>query len=836
MRPYAAIRGHTRTCPRRALLLRNLTSPRPHLFVAVLLLALASVVGVAPLRPAPVDARTLPVPGNRLTLPTGAHVLGALPATRPLRLVVGLAPRHADLLAAFLALRGSSPTAHTAHTRRALTPAQFADLFSPTVAAQATVTSYLRSYRLRIVRTYPDRLLIDVTGEAQQLAAAFNVALVRYRDRHGLVHYANATAPRLPAAVAPLVSTIVGLRDDAAPRHLPRPRLASRFPRVLPRVPTVPPSGMLTPAQLQMAYDITPVYNQVFAASGGVSLTAPITGAGQTVALYELSPFNPADIAAYDAAFGITSAAPISIAVDGGATNPFGGAGTAEAAMDVELIQAIAPGAQILVYNGPASPSSTDNTGADDTYARIVNDNRAAVLSTSWGQCEPDQQADNPPDLTLLHTLFAQAIAEGMTVVAASGDGGANDCTDGRPNPSVDYPASDPYVIGVGGTNLSSDDAGHVITETGWANSGGGPSAVWPRPAWQTGRGVPPGPMREVPDLALNAGQRYAVWVQGGWSGVGGTSAGPPVWAAILALANQSRYVAAAAQGAPAALPCAMAPGFGDVHAALYQLGATLGPSPAFRDITSGPGSAAATPGPGWDAATGWGVPDAYAFLRALIAMPAFAPPAPGPCPSATVTAAPTTTATAAPSATVVPLSTPSTTVAPPTVTPGGRGTPTPIAPGTRSTSTPTAPRGPRPRPAMGLGVYIVPGQIRVGGVIALEVRRASGRGQSVTFEVRYPGQRPQRMRGATDRYGAATLYVRVLRTLPHNHALVASVRVTVQAGRRTTVRWTRFRILPAATMRSLSHTQRPAPAPGPLCWIPRQPGAMRGSMLCRAV
>jgi hypothetical protein len=527
---------------------------------------------------------------------------------------------------------------------------------------------------------------------------------------------------------------------------------------------------------LRAAYDVTPIYSTTVTTTSGLSQTAAITGAGQTVALFELSPYDPADIAAYDAAFGLSATLPLSVPVDGGATEAFGATGRGEAALDIELVQAVAPGAQILVYNGPATPNNTDNTSADDTYARIVNDNRAQVLSTSWGQCEPDQLAATPPDVTLLHNLFAQAVAEGMTVVAASGDEGANDCTDGRTNPSVDYPASDPYVIGVGGSRLSLEAAGGMQSESGWAASGGGASAVWPRPAWQAGPGVPAGTQRLVPDVALDAGTGYAVWVAGGWTPVHGTSGGPPVWAGLLALANQARYVAAAARGAPTPAPCAVLPGLGDVHPELYQLGATPAPTPVLRDITLGPGNGVATPGPGWDGVTGWGVPDGYALLRALLAMPALAAPAPGPCPTATP--------------------------APPV------GTPTPLSSAAPARPTPGhAPSSvPARRMASPVTVRAVPARVEAGGVVLLQLRGAPGAGRTVTFELRYPDRRFQRVRRTTSAQGTAQLRVHVLHLRPGGRAVVVRLRATMRSGRRALVTGTSFQILPPPAPGSRKH------------------------------
>ncbi len=640
----------------------------------------------------------------------GARILGPAPSSQPLALVIGLSLRRADLLSAYLQPRAGP------HTMPVVTPDGFGRLFGLSATDQDALIAYLSSFGLRVVRTYPDHLLLDVAGTVGQVSAAFGVTLMRYQGRDGRPHYTNTSAPRLPASFAGLVSTVVGLRDDTAPyRPLLRPRATvARLPlsmrwsarppdeahhaspardvRFTAAVPT-PPPGLLTPANLRAAYDITPVYSGTLAASGGQTATVPIMGSGQTVALFELAPYDPADIAAYDGAFGLTSTAPTSIPVDGGATDSFGFSGRLEASLDIELARAVAPGAHLLVYNGPASPTSSDLTPVDDVYARIVNDDQAQMLSTSWGQCESAQQADQPPDLTLVHNLLAQAAAEGMTVLAASGDQGAYDCTTpsgevDRSAPAVDYPASDPLALAVGGTTLQLARDGSVAAELGWAGSGGGLSGIFARPDWQVGPGVAnnlSNGQRQVPDVAMDAGHSYAIVVNKGWSAVGGTSTGPPIWSGLLALANEARYASAQPQGAPAAQSCGMSPGLGDIHSELYGLGGTT----AYRDITTGPDNGLAAPGPGWDYVTGWGVPDANVLLHALIAEPALAAPGPGPCPSPTPSSSPTSTPASTDAPTISVPSVTATNTAP-LATTAPTATSTPPLPMSRATATPT--------------------------------------------------------------------------------------------------------------------------------------------------
>ena len=174
--------------------------------------------------------------------------------------------------------------------------------------------------------------------------------------------------------------------------------------------------------------------------------------------------------------------------VDGGQT---GGAGAGEAALDIENLSALAPGATIDVYEAPNTEA-----GSLDEFGRIVADDNASVVSTSAGLCESAMVADEPGVQQVENLLFEQAAAQGQTVVAASGDSGSSDCgTDGiRPVPpplSVDDPASQPYVLAVGGTSVS---AGPGAPESAWGNAGGGggggPSRTWTAPGWQADSGV----------------------------------------------------------------------------------------------------------------------------------------------------------------------------------------------------------------------------------------------------------------------------------------------------------------------------------------------------------
>jgi hypothetical protein len=333
-----------------------------------------------------------------------------------------------------------------------------------------------------------------------------------------------------------------------------------------------------------------------------------------------------------------------SVAVDGGATV---GDGTSEATYDIEQVMATAPGASILVYE-----STNDVQGLLDVYTRIVNDDRAAVVSTSWGLCE----ALNDP--TLMHaenTLFEQAAVQGQTVVAASGDSGSEDCyaVDQDRTLQVDDPASQPYVTGVGGTSLSSlNPRVESVWNSDGGAGGGGISSVFPMPSWQQSAvtsdssgapcGARSGYCRQVPDVSASAdpAHGYAGYCTAGdcsgsgWRSTGGTSLAAPLWASIVALADQ-------------VCPTNHRAGF--INPILYTSGAT-----AVNDVTVGSndllganaGSFQARTG--YDMATGLGSPSASALVPLLCVAPAPAP-APSPAPSPSPAPGPTPNNNAAP-------------------------------------------------------------------------------------------------------------------------------------------------------------------------------------------
>ncbi len=294
-----------------------------------------------------------------------------------------------------------------------------------------------------------------------------------------------------------------------------------------------------------------------------------------------------------------------------------------------------------------------------------MTDNKAQITTISWGECETQSGA---AELQTLDGIFKQGAAQGISLFAASGDSGAYDCNDS--NLAVDSPAGDPYIIGVGGTNLQTT-GGAYGSESVWSNptdtqrspkgsgGGGGISGTFAQPTWQVGPGVKnqySNGNREVPDVSADADPAtgYAVYCTVSASGcpstgsitVGGTSAAAPLWAGSMALINN--YLQS--QNKPLA---------GFISPKLYGLANSTQQYAPFHDVTSGtnlyyPATA------GYDQGSGIGSPDIYNIARDLAGgnVPTPSPTVGTPNPSPTATAVPVTTPTDTPVATDTPVST----------------------------------------------------------------------------------------------------------------------------------------------------------------------------------
>ena len=319
----------------------------------------------------------------------------------------------------------------------------------------------------------------------------------------------------------------------------------------------------------------------------------------------------------------------MAVSVDGGQNQPTGDTGgpDTEVGLDIEVVGAIAPGADIAVYFAP----NTD-AGFLDAINQAVNDkvNKPSVLSISWGGPESTWTAQS---LQSFNSALQAAAAVGVTVCVACGDNGSTDgVTDGLDH--VDFPASSPYALACGGTTLELSGTS-ISSEVVWNDlssnegaTGGGISATFPLPSYQANAKVPPSDNpgnfvgRGVPDVAGDADPNtgYNVQVDGSNFAVGGTSAVAPLWAGLIALLNQS-----------------LGKSVGYLNPTLYQ----NGENGSFRDITSG-NNGDYKAGTGWDACSGWGSPNGAVLLKSLSATTASPTPTPTPTPAPTPTPTPT--------------------------------------------------------------------------------------------------------------------------------------------------------------------------------------------------
>ncbi|HEY1733385.1 MAG TPA: protease pro-enzyme activation domain-containing protein [Acidimicrobiales bacterium] len=559
-------------------------------------------------------------------VPHGAVVGAMLPSDQPLSADVTLAVPDPTALSAFVA---AVSTPRSAEYRQYLEPGQFASRFGPSPSAIGGVRAWLTGEGLTVGPAAGDGLLLPVHGSAAAMAQAFGTSFASVRLPSGQTAYTDTVAPTVPSGLAGVVHGVVGLSDVA------------RWHSDLETSSAVPPQacnaaggqafagGPLTFTQLASAYDLSGLYPQ------------GRTGAGVTVAIYELEPHATADVQAFERCYGLSTAV-TNVTVDGG---PGVGYGSGEAALDIEDVAGLAPGANILVYQGPNSTRSGAGSGPLDTMNQIAADDRARVVTTSWGVCEATLTSTAA---ALENRIFQTMAAQGQTMLAASGDSGSEGCwyqgTSASRNTSttlgVGDPASQPDVTGVGGTALPT---GSTAGQTVWNDcqaapsttlrcarnpsagaSGGGVSRAWTMPSWQSAVGatrlagatacpLAPRGCREVPDVSADAAPDtgYIVFYRGGWNVLGGTSGAAPLWAAVMAVTDQG---------------CAGSIGF--ANPALYQLGsdrsgafsdvATTGNNDLTRNHYVGVAVHAYPTVAGYDMATGWGSPVAATLLAGL--------------------------------------------------------------------------------------------------------------------------------------------------------------------------------------------------------------------------
>lgn len=466
--------------------------------------------------------------------------------------------------------------------------------FSASKAEIGKVQKFAKQNGLVVSGVNAETRTVTLQGTAATYEKAFGVQLGQYRDAQGREFRGYQGAVQLPKSLAGSVVGVFGLDN----RPIARSHVVIGGPI------GAKADGSFTPPELAAAYNFP----------------KGTDGTGQTIGIIELGGgYREEDLKAYFAKLGIPEPNVKSVSVDGGTNTPTGDPNSADAevALDIEVAGAVAPGANIVVYNAPNSEE-----GFIHAIAQAAHDqeNHPNTLSISWGAPE---KAWTPQGLQGFNDALNDAASLGINTFVASGDNGSSDGENDKKN-HVDYPSAAPYAIGTGGTSLTTKD-GKIDSETVWNNgfwggaTGGGVSDNFGLPDYQQNANVPKSTSatggRGVPDVAADAdpGTGYVILVDGQEMTIGGTSAAAPLWAGLTARLGQG-----VGQNLGFLNPVFYANATGD-----------------FNDITSG-NNGAFSAGPGWDANTGLGTPDGeklLAKLNSLKPQPT-PPPAPQPTPA----------------------------------------------------------------------------------------------------------------------------------------------------------------------------------------------------------
>src|SRR3954470_16493669 len=445
--------------------------------LAVLLITLMGATTVAGQRWQPTSTRAVHL--------AKATRLGDLAGSTPLRIAVGLRLNHQRELGVFIR---SVQTRGSSNYGRFLTPSQFRARYAPTSSEAAAVVRYLRSQGFSNITVESNRLYVTAKGTAANAESAFHTQLTRYRQ-HGANVYANSRPARVPTSLAGIVAGVLGL-DSTAKLQVP----TRSHP--VDTVGTV--KGYYAP-ELWKAYHTG---------------SAP-TGHATPIAIFSSGDVRGVvkDLRAYEADKNNNLPhVPLTVVRIGSPSSDTAAAG--EWDLDTQTSTGMAGNVSRLYLYDTTSLTDID---VGLMFNRFVSQNVARAGSASFGECEYQAYLDG--FMLMNDQAMAQAAAQGQTVFASSGDTGGfcpvvsdNGVPAGAPD--VNYPASSPYVVSVGGTTLLTNADGTYNNEAAWVAGGGGPSLFEYEPEWERDATPPTGATcvdyaaclgRNVPDVAMDS-------------------------------------------------------------------------------------------------------------------------------------------------------------------------------------------------------------------------------------------------------------------------------------------------------------------------------------------
>jgi kumamolisin len=537
----------------------------------------------------------------------GTELLGALAPSANLSAVVGLPSSDPAGLDAFVT---AASVPGTPAYRHFLDAAEADARFGAAPAEVRGAEAYFDRFGLTS-QVRSDGLLLAVSGPASDVARAFSTTFDLYATSTGREFASHPTAARLPTSLGATGVYGLGNVTPFVPGALPDPASS-----IVPAVGCIQLPDGLSPCDIDAAYNLSALVGS------GVNGTGTTIGVVDAYSSEESQTQLSSDLATFSGETGIPVGRvhylyPVPTAVDLN-TSSANDVWSVEEALDLEWARASAPGAAIDMTFSPNS-----GVGLYEAVDALVAADAVNVISLSWGEpdvgvynawdtpCSVACNATSDGSYAVLGPVLELGAAEGISVLAASGDCGSADGTSGL---STNFPASDPYVTGVGGTALDVSPSGSWLSETAWSGnatggappgcsnqggSGGGFSPL-PRPWWQIDISDPTGG-RGVPDVALDAATPVGVVVDGGSTGVRGTSVGTPIWAGLAAIADQSN-----------------GGDLGLLDPALYRILDSLEYNQAFHPITSGQNGAYSAAA-GWNPVTGIGSPIANVLVSELV-------------------------------------------------------------------------------------------------------------------------------------------------------------------------------------------------------------------------